>query len=68
MRNQKTVVDAIAHAGLRPQVKVIVGGAPVTRQWAEQIGADGYAKDAMSAVALARDLMDAKKRTTVEVG
>lgn len=66
MRNQKTVVDAIAHAGLRPQVKVIVGGAPVTRQWAEQIGADGYAKDAMSAVALARDLMDAKNRTTVE--
>jgi methanogenic corrinoid protein MtbC1 len=35
----------------------MVGGAPVTRRWAEEIGADGYAKDAMSAVALARELM-----------
>jgi methanogenic corrinoid protein MtbC1 len=39
-------------------VKIVVGGAPVTRQWAEEIGADGYAKDAMSAVTLVRSLID----------
>ncbi len=58
MRNQRGVVEALVKAGLRSQVKVMVGGAPVTRQWAEEIGADGYAKDAMSAVALARSLME----------
>lgn len=57
MRGQKAVVEAVRRAGLRPRVKVIIGGAPVTRQWSEEIGADGYAKDAMSAVALARNLM-----------
>jgi corrinoid protein of di/trimethylamine methyltransferase len=57
MRNQKGVVEALEKAGLRSRVKVMVGGAPVTRRWAEEIGADGYAKDAMSAVALARELM-----------
>ena len=43
----------------------MVGGAPVTRQWAEQIGADGYAKDAMGAVALARSLMEQKRTMAV---
>jgi len=57
MRNQKSVVEALEKAGLRSQVKVIVGGAPVTRRWSEEIGADGYAKDAMTAVALAQELM-----------
>ena len=60
MAGQKKVVEALGEAGLRPRVKVIVGGAPVTRQWAEQIGADGYAKDAMSAVALAKSLLPAR--------
>lgn len=60
MRNQKGVVEALEKAGLRSQVKVMVGGAPVTRRWAEEIGADGYAKDAMSAVDLARELMQRK--------
>jgi corrinoid protein of di/trimethylamine methyltransferase len=60
MRNQRGVVEALVKAGLRSQVKVMVGGAPVTRKWAEEIGADGYAKDAMSAVALARSLMEQK--------
>jgi corrinoid protein of di/trimethylamine methyltransferase len=60
MRNQKGVVEAIEKAGLRAQVKIMVGGAPVTRRWAEEIGADGYAKDAMSAVDLARELMQSK--------
>jgi corrinoid protein of di/trimethylamine methyltransferase len=60
MRNQKSVIESLEKAGLRSQVKVMVGGAPVTRRWAEEIGADGYAKDAMSAVALARELMEQK--------
>lgn len=60
MRNQKSVVEALEKAGLRSRVKVMVGGAPVTRRWAEEIGADGYAKDAASAVALARKLMEEK--------
>jgi corrinoid protein of di/trimethylamine methyltransferase len=60
MRNQKGVVEALEKAGLRAQVKIMVGGAPVTRRWADEIGADGYAKDAMSAVDLARELMGQK--------
>lgn len=60
MKNQKTVIESLERAGLRANVKVMVGGAPVTRQWAEQIGADGYAKDAMGAVTLARELMGQK--------
>jgi corrinoid protein of di/trimethylamine methyltransferase len=59
MRGQKGVVEAIEKAGLRSRVKIMVGGAPVTRQWAQEIGADGYAKDAVSAVALARELVPA---------
>lgn len=63
MRNQRNVIDALEQAGLRSQVKVMVGGAPVTRRWADEIGADGYAKDAMSAVALAQELMQLKQLT-----
>ena len=57
MVGQREVIQALASAGVRQQVKVIVGGAPVTRSWAEEIGADGYAEDAMSAVQVARQLM-----------
>jgi methanogenic corrinoid protein MtbC1 len=60
MRNQKGVMEALQKEGLRSRVKVMVGVAPVTRRWAEEIGADGYAKDAMSAVALAQRLMQQK--------
>jgi len=67
MRNQKTVIEALQKDGLRAQVKVMVGGAPVTRRWAEEIGADGYAKDAMSAVALAVSLMEAKQAIASEL-
>src|SRR5215469_7775556 len=63
MRNQKGVVEALEKEGLRAQVKIMVGGAPVTRRWAEDIGADGYAKDAMSAVNLAQELMQQKLQT-----
>jgi corrinoid protein of di/trimethylamine methyltransferase len=57
MTVQKQVIDALSAAGLRQQVKVMVGGAPVTRSWAEEIGADAYAEDAMSAVTMARQLV-----------
>ena len=65
MRNQKNVVEALEKAGLRSQVKVMVGGAPVTRRWAEEIGADGYAANAMSAVTLAQELMQQKLQNDV---
>jgi corrinoid protein of di/trimethylamine methyltransferase len=67
MRNQKSVVEALEKEGLRSQVKVMVGGAPVTRRWADEIGADGYAKDAMSAVTLAQQLMQQKPLQSVVV-
>jgi methanogenic corrinoid protein MtbC1 len=60
MRGQKNVIAAIAREGLRPRVKVVVGGAPATRRWAEEIGADGYAKDAAAAVTLMQSLMRSK--------
>lgn len=57
---QKEVVAALDDAGLRPRVKVMVGGAAVTPEWVEQIGADGFGQDAIAAVAMARDLVGAK--------
>lgn len=57
MSVQRKVIDALKEAGLREQVKVMLGGAPVSRQWAEEIGADGYAEDAAGAVNLARRLV-----------
>jgi len=50
MPAQKQVIEAIEEAGMREKVKIMVGGAPVTRDWAKEIGADGYAEDASSAV------------------
>jgi corrinoid protein of di/trimethylamine methyltransferase len=58
MTVQRDVIEALANAGLRAQVKVLVGGAPVTRGWAQEIGADGYAEDAMGAVQVARKLVE----------
>jgi trimethylamine corrinoid protein len=66
MRNQKSVIEALNREGLRSSVKVIVGGAPVTRRWAEEIGADGYAPDAVSAVTLVRSLMELKLHAVPE--
>jgi methylmalonyl-CoA mutase cobalamin-binding domain/chain len=57
MVNQKSVIEALDDLGLRPQVKVMVGGAPVTRNWAQQIGADGYSEDAIGAVAEAKRIL-----------
>jgi 5-methyltetrahydrofolate--homocysteine methyltransferase len=53
----KRTIDALVEAGLREKVKVMIGGAPVTRAFADEIGADGYAPDAASAVELARSLV-----------
>ena len=60
MANQRKVIEALDKAGLRPKVKVLVGGAPVTRGWASEIGADGYAEDAVGAVKIARELLSIK--------
>jgi 5-methyltetrahydrofolate--homocysteine methyltransferase len=53
----KTILDAIAKAGLKNQVKTIVGGAPLTEKFAKEIGADGYAPDAASAVDVVKSLI-----------
>jgi corrinoid protein of di/trimethylamine methyltransferase len=57
MTMQREVIKALQDAGVRDRVKVMVGGAPVTRSWAAEIGADGYAEDAMGAVLLAKRLV-----------
>ena len=59
MLQQKKIIEALAAEELSDQVKVLVGGAPVTQSFASEIGADGYAEDAISAVDLAFRLIDA---------
>jgi len=54
---QETVIKKLVAAGIREKVKVMVGGAPVTPEWAEKIGADGYANNAPEAVEVARKLV-----------
>jgi 5-methyltetrahydrofolate--homocysteine methyltransferase len=53
----QTTIKALDAAGMRSSLKVMVGGAPVTQQYASSIGADGYAQNATLAVALARALI-----------
>jgi 5-methyltetrahydrofolate--homocysteine methyltransferase len=57
MSNMSVIVKAIEAAGIRDQVKIIVGGAPITDEYAAQIGADGFAPDASQAVTLAKRLI-----------
>jgi len=57
MPNMKVTIEALKAAGLRDKVKVMVGGAPLTDQYAREIGADGYSSDASRAVALAKSLV-----------
>ncbi len=59
MLQQKKLIESLQEAKLRDKVKVMVGGAPVTASFASEIGADGYAEDAISAVDLAFRLVDA---------
>jgi corrinoid protein of di/trimethylamine methyltransferase len=57
MVRQRDVVEALDDMGLRPRIKVMVGGAPVTGEWVKEIGADGYSEDAIGAVAVAKKLV-----------
>jgi 5-methyltetrahydrofolate--homocysteine methyltransferase len=57
MPAMKTTIDALSSAGVRTQVKVLIGGAPVTSQYAKEIGADGYSENASGAVSLVKDLL-----------
>ena len=57
MLGMEDVIDELKRQGLRDKVKVIIGGAPVSKKYAEQIGADGYGNDAAQAVKLVRSLL-----------
>ena len=57
MPNQQKTIEALKAAGLRDGVKVMIGGAPTTRAWADEIGADGYAEDAIEAVVTAKTIL-----------
>jgi 5-methyltetrahydrofolate--homocysteine methyltransferase len=59
MRTMQNTINALAEAGIRDRVKIMVGGAPVTADFARQIGADGYGPDAVAAVALAKRFVSA---------
>jgi corrinoid protein of di/trimethylamine methyltransferase len=57
MVHQKDVIQALEDIGIRSKVKVMVGGAPVTKEWVKQIGADGYSEDAIGAIKVAKELL-----------
>jgi corrinoid protein of di/trimethylamine methyltransferase len=57
MPSMKTTIEALRAAGVRDRVKVLIGGAPVTQQYADEIGADGYGSNAATAVPLARKVL-----------
>jgi 5-methyltetrahydrofolate--homocysteine methyltransferase len=57
MTNMQVAIQAITEAGLRDQVRIVVGGAPITKSYADEIGADGYAEDASSAVRLVKEVL-----------
>jgi len=57
MPYQRELVEELERLGLRDKFKVVVGGGPVTQEWAKQIGADGWGKDASEAAAVIRELL-----------
>jgi 5-methyltetrahydrofolate--homocysteine methyltransferase len=57
MPNMKVTIDTLKNAGGRDNVKIMIGGAPLTQAYADQIGADGYSQDASAAVRKAKDLL-----------
>ncbi len=61
MPMQKEVIEFLKKEGLRNKVKVLIGGGPTTKEWAKEIGADGWAGDAVSAVGLARSIVSNKR-------
>jgi methylmalonyl-CoA mutase cobalamin-binding domain/chain len=58
MPSMKTTIDAMKEAGLEGKVKTLIGGAPVTQRYADEIGADGYARDAASGADKAKELLE----------
>ena len=58
MTVQRQIIRELEEAGIRDQVKIMIGGAPISQDWADTIGADGYAEDAVGAVELARQYME----------
>jgi methanogenic corrinoid protein MtbC1 len=58
MHEMKNVVELLKESGIRDNVKVIIGGAPVTNEFAQVIGADGYSDNASAAVTLARNIVN----------
>ena len=58
MTNMSAIVDAVSEAGLRDRVAIVVGGAPITQAFADEVGADGYARDASSAVRLVASVLE----------
>jgi methylmalonyl-CoA mutase cobalamin-binding domain/chain len=63
MTNMRAVVEAIGEAGLREGVAVVIGGAPITQTFAEEVGADGYARDASSAVRMVEQVLGRVRAT-----
>ena len=57
MVHQKDVIEALEDVGIRSKVKVMVGGAPVTKEWVKEIGADGYSEDAIGAIKVAKQVL-----------
>jgi 5-methyltetrahydrofolate--homocysteine methyltransferase len=57
MPSMKATIEALKEAGLLDKVKTLIGGAPVTQEYADKIGADGYAPDAITAVNKAREFL-----------
>ena len=57
MLNMKGIIEAVNEAGLRSKIKIIVGGAPVSEKFAQEIGADGYARDAVKAVEKVKQML-----------
>ena len=58
MTVQRQIIKELEEAGIRDQIKIMIGGAPISQEWADTIGADGYADDAVGAVELARQFME----------
>jgi len=57
MSNMKTAINMMVEAGIKDELKVMIGGAPVTQDYADDIGADGFAMDASQAASLAKKLV-----------
>ena len=61
MTYQPDLINLLGELGLRDKYRVMIGGAPVTAEWAAEIGADGYGENATKAVEVARSLMQEKR-------